>query len=338
MKVSVLIVNHNYERYVGQAIDSALGQSHPDVQVVLVDGNSTDGSGSIIRSYGNRICAVFKENEGPSSSVNTGFAHCRGDIVLLLDSDDYLHPEAAAKIAAHWTPETGVLHHRLCKVDEAGREIGFDPPKSLPLDSGNVVPLMLKQRGRYHLPATSGRVFSRKILEAVLPIPVEKFRMVADLYLGIATPFLSPVTVLDDTLAYYRVHGSNYFASNRRTVTRAKMLQQHRWLDLAWELTRDEAIKRNIALPNPEPLGTSHDLFGRLLLALSGPERISLRTRLKHIWSIVCRATSDSTGSLALRIRQMVLALGVGLSPRWLLARAYPGLFQDPSKTEQKGR
>ena len=65
--VSILINNHNYERFVAEAIDSALAQTHPAVEVVVVDDGSTDRSREVISRYGTSITAVWKENEGQAS-------------------------------------------------------------------------------------------------------------------------------------------------------------------------------------------------------------------------------------------------------------------------------
>lgn len=70
VRVSVVIINHNYEEYVGQAIDSVLAQERPPYEVLVVDDGSTDQSLQVIRSYQDRVRTLFKENGGNSSVVN----------------------------------------------------------------------------------------------------------------------------------------------------------------------------------------------------------------------------------------------------------------------------
>ena len=94
--VSVVINNYNYARYLAQAIDSALGQTYPGTEVVVVDDGSSDGSRDVIAAYGTRVVPVLKENGGQASAFNAGFAASRGDVVLFLDADDCLLPTAAA--------------------------------------------------------------------------------------------------------------------------------------------------------------------------------------------------------------------------------------------------
>src|SRR6266478_5826945 len=96
--VSIIITNFNYARYLPQSIDSALSQTHPKTEVVVVDDASVDNSRDIIREYGSRIIAVLRErNGGHGAAFNAGFTAIGGDIVVFLDADDYLYPGAVAR-------------------------------------------------------------------------------------------------------------------------------------------------------------------------------------------------------------------------------------------------
>src|SRR4051794_28017522 len=100
LRVSVIVNNFNYERYVGAAVESALAQDHPDIEVVVVDDGSTDGSTEVIAGFGDRIVPVLKPNGGQGSAFNAGFAAASGDVVIFLDADDRLAPRAARTGAA----------------------------------------------------------------------------------------------------------------------------------------------------------------------------------------------------------------------------------------------
>src|SRR6185295_9698205 len=80
--LSVVICNHNYEAFVGQAIDSALGLDWPEVEVIVVDDGSTDGSRRIIDDYADRVTVIHQANAGQWSACNAGFARSRGDVVI----------------------------------------------------------------------------------------------------------------------------------------------------------------------------------------------------------------------------------------------------------------
>src|SRR5207248_4990058 len=88
--VSIIVNNYNYERFLTEAIDSALNQTYCNTEVIVVDDGSTDGSLEIIASYGHRIIPLLKRNGGQNSTLIAGFSLSRGDVVLLLDSDDVL--------------------------------------------------------------------------------------------------------------------------------------------------------------------------------------------------------------------------------------------------------
>src|SRR5262249_8062926 len=94
---SIIINNYNYGRFLNDAINSALAQSYPNVEVIVVDDGSTDNSREIIAGYGDRIVPVLKENRGQPSAFNAGFATSGGDVILFLDSDDALLPTAVER-------------------------------------------------------------------------------------------------------------------------------------------------------------------------------------------------------------------------------------------------
>src|SRR5688572_3590972 len=97
--VSIVINNYNYGRFLAASIDSALGQTYPRTETIVVDDGSTDDSREVIQRYAGRVRAILKANGGQASAVNTGFAACQGEVVIFLDSDDMLLPDIAAAVA-----------------------------------------------------------------------------------------------------------------------------------------------------------------------------------------------------------------------------------------------
>ena len=75
---SIIISSYNYGRYLNDAIDSALAQTYPRTEVIVVDDGSTDDSASVIESYQDRIVSVVKENGGQASSMNAGLREGSG--------------------------------------------------------------------------------------------------------------------------------------------------------------------------------------------------------------------------------------------------------------------
>jgi Glycosyl transferase family 2 len=210
--VSIVIDNFNYARYLRAAIDSALAQSYPRLEVIVVDDGSTDNSSAIIASYGDRITAVLKPNGGHASAFNAGFRASHGSIVMFLDADDALMPDAVAEVVRAWRPGTAKTQFVLAHVDADGRSLGTTVPY-LPsaMPEGDIRERIIADGGYVGVP-TSGNVFARSALERLLPLPEQQWRQAADTSLEILAPFMGGVVSLRKPLGCYRVHGSNHGA------------------------------------------------------------------------------------------------------------------------------
>jgi glycosyltransferase involved in cell wall biosynthesis len=211
--VSIIINNYNYGRYLDDAIDSALCQTHSNVEIVVVDDGSTDDSRAIIASYERRIIPVLKENAGMASTYNAGLAASGGDLVLFLDSDDVLLPSAAEQAAVRATgkPVTKV-HWPLRVIDALGRPTRRVVPQRT-LEEGDLRERVVRLGpDSYASPPTTGNAWSRRFLENVLPVPEAEFRQHADVYLTTLAPLFGPIAKVAEPLGCYRVHGQNDYA------------------------------------------------------------------------------------------------------------------------------
>lgn len=94
--VSCVIPVFNGERFLGEAIESVLAQSYSDIEIIIVDDGSTDGTKYVVGRFGDRATYVHQQNAGPSSARNRGIERASGEFVALLDSDDLWHPEKTA--------------------------------------------------------------------------------------------------------------------------------------------------------------------------------------------------------------------------------------------------
>jgi glycosyltransferase involved in cell wall biosynthesis len=102
--ISVLIPCFNAERYIGEALESALVQSHAPFEIIVVDDGSTDGSVEIVRRFGARVKCYSQPNGGISVARNAGLSRARGEWIAYLDADDLWPSESldvrAASLAA----------------------------------------------------------------------------------------------------------------------------------------------------------------------------------------------------------------------------------------------
>jgi glycosyltransferase involved in cell wall biosynthesis len=213
--VSIIIDNYNYARFLRRAIDSALGQTYANIEVVVVDDGSTDNSQEIMVAYGNRIVPVLKGNGGQASSLNEGFKASHGDIICFLDSDDYFLADKVMRIVELFEshPSIGWIFHRLEYGDKCG------DPLSLAQRSDFIEITLIDLRGALttgeEMPlfptATSALCFRRPILKQMLPMP-EALTLTADNYLKIALPMLSIGLYCPEKLAFLCIHGSNAYS------------------------------------------------------------------------------------------------------------------------------
>jgi hypothetical protein len=312
--VSIVVVNHDYEQFVGAAIESALAQTHPRTEVVVVDDGSTDGSREVIARYADRVRVVHKSNGGQGSGYNEGFAHAQGDLVVFLDSDDLLVPEAAARVAAELGPGVAKVQFRLRVIDVDGAVLGDYPPPDVPLARGDVVPLLLR-RGFYSTAVGSGNAYARSALAAVLPMPEERFVHAADGYLASAVPFEGEVRAVDECLGLYRRHARNDSAGSADAASFRKTLQYQ--LN-EQEVVRHAARRHGIAVSGELVLRNAGHLERRLgsLVLDPGSHPLAADTRAQLALRGIAASLRDSDASLARRAVDCVWFALVGALPR----------------------
>jgi glycosyltransferase involved in cell wall biosynthesis len=208
---SVIISSYNYAPYLRAAIDSALAQADAHAEVIVVDDGSTDESPQIIRSYGQRVRAILKGNAGQASCLNEGFAASRGQVVLFVDSDDVLEPDAVRCAAEAMTPGASKVHWGLREVDRAGRVSSRVVPHAA-VSAGDLRDAVLEHGpagAHYTWPPTSGNAWARRYLDRVMPMPVADYRTCPDLYLCALAPLYGSVEAVRRPLGMWRVHGAN---------------------------------------------------------------------------------------------------------------------------------
>ena len=99
--ISVIIPVYNIERYIGKCLDSIVGQTLKEIEIIVVDDGSTDDSSRIIDRYArtdSRIVAIHKTNGGVVSARNCGIAQATGLYILFVDGDDHLAPDACERL------------------------------------------------------------------------------------------------------------------------------------------------------------------------------------------------------------------------------------------------
>lgn len=217
--VSVILTSYNYEQYVAKSIESVLGQSYPNVELIVVDDGSEDGSQKIIKdalqgaSIKNTIC-IFQDNAGQGAAFNAGFERASGKIIAFLDSDDYWFPDRLDRIVnfMRLVPDAAVYQHQL--------EVGAGVKRNS-LMSADLFRLWMEwDNGVFNIAdegsdlllapfvPTSGLTFHKHVLERVFPVP-EELLACPDAYLTRTSIVHGPLASLPLTLGVWRDHDGN---------------------------------------------------------------------------------------------------------------------------------
>lgn len=322
-RLSVVIANHNYERFLSAAIDSALGLDWPDVEVIVVDDGSTDGSRALLSSYAGRVRVILSENRGQREAANTGFEASTGDAVVFLDSDDVLPDDLPREVDRALVDGVSKVQFQMQPIDCDGTPVGPLRPTYDPLPTSADIRHWMLRTSAYPTPPGSGNVYSRWFLDRIFPLPAG-IGAFADSGCLAAAPLLGDVVSIPGVLIGYRRHDAN--DSNllrdasrfRREVERARA----RW-HFAHRVTSE------VARPTDDkPLRASRELLqlriaamrctgstglpgdSRLRLAVDtirspfqpGPERPPHRLAIA-IWSLVTLFTPVRVSTRLVRFR-----------------------------------
>lgn len=111
-RISVIVPVYNKKEYLSECIDSILAQTYRNIELLLVDDSSTDGSGELCEQYAGRdgrIQVIRQPNGGPTAACVTGMKHARGDYYMFVDSDDYVDSCMLEEMAGHLTGKPGEI-------------------------------------------------------------------------------------------------------------------------------------------------------------------------------------------------------------------------------------
>jgi glycosyltransferase involved in cell wall biosynthesis len=144
--VSAVVATYNYGRFLAGALDSALGQTFGDLEVIVVDDGSTDNTETVVAPYlrDPRVHYHRTDHVGQSAAKNMGIRLARARLIGFLDADDLWLPEKLEKqvVLCEREPDVGVVYTRRALIDPDGRALEYRQPDSLP--RGNVVTALVQ--------------------------------------------------------------------------------------------------------------------------------------------------------------------------------------------------
>jgi len=200
-KVSIVTPSFNQATFLEQTLRSVLEQDYPNLEYIVIDGGSRDGSLEIIQKYADRLAYWQSQpDQGQTDAINQGFAHASGEIFAWLNSDDLLLPGAvsAAVRALQAHPEAAMVYGDALLINAEGKTIGKFPAAQTDYRK--------LRRGYVHIPQQAS-FFRADLWRQVAPLDVNfYFAMDYDLWVRLAA--LAPLVYVPQLWAAFRLHGA----------------------------------------------------------------------------------------------------------------------------------
>jgi glycosyltransferase involved in cell wall biosynthesis len=197
--VSIVTPSFNQASFLEETMRSVLEQDYPNIEYIVVDGGSTDGSVEIIRRYADRLAWWISEaDRGQTDAINKGFAQANGEIFAWLNSDDIYLPGAIRQAVSYLEnhPEAGMVYGDADLIDEQGNLIGKFPARQ--------TSYRRLRRGYVHIPQQAA-FFRASLWRQVGPLdPTFYFAMDYDLWVRLARR--APLHYHPELWANFRLH------------------------------------------------------------------------------------------------------------------------------------
>jgi glycosyltransferase involved in cell wall biosynthesis len=230
--VSAIIPAYNALPYLELAVRSAIGQDYGNLEIIIVDDGSTDGTfqlaDQLAARWPDRIRVVHQPNGGLCAARNAGIAEAKGAILALLDSDDEWLPHHISAAAAVFEarPDVGLVHANIEWIDSAGVTDRIIHGRWKPAQLADPWASIFLRLDHVNCPTA---VFRRSAIEGEVPFDMRFNRLGCedrDLWLRVASR--QGVVYLDDISARYRRHGANMSKQTARMLTaRLALIDKH---------------------------------------------------------------------------------------------------------------
>lgn len=334
--VSILINNCNYGHFLGDGIDSALDQTYPNFEIIVVDDGSVDSSLKVISGYGRKLRSVFKESGGQASALNAGVEASLGEIIFFLDADDvYNRNKVEHLVALHKqvaVTNPNMISHRLQNFRNDVDGLSYAPKNFWHITKGRrsadsfnqlCSPTLAYQYACNHAfvpylaAPTSGISMTRSLTDRVFPLP-EVHEVGADCLLARASILMGNVFGTGHVYAKRRIHDDN------------NSMHVHKHLeDETFLREMDIYLNRLLITLGHEPVisffeSRSAERFHRIKKSSLGLLRIALKT---------CQR-DRSIDSLRFALRQCLLAGRVAQKKYIPLERCFVRLGLFPTAQE----
>ncbi len=291
LKISVLINNYNYGRFLDRAIASVAAQTRAADEVIVVDDGSTDDSLAVAHRWAEqdrRVRVIAKENRGQLSAFNAGFDVATGDVITFLDADDEYLPGWLQRLEDEYRARPSVdyiFSPMTIVVADSGEEIGNTESEEFDFGLTYFRTLILQSWISCPTSTISAR---RSLLERFLPCPqlvTSKYcRTNADVVLVCgASVMLGRKLRLRESYVRYHQHGGNVFlgrgeSPEQRLIRRvtSQLVMQHlvgeAWQGYVWRQRLPSMIYREFATI-PQPGFSDAFQYSRMIRMTGGKRR-----------------------------------------------------------------
>lgn len=169
--ISIIVPIYNCKQYLHKCLDSLIHQTYSNIEILLIDDGSTDGSASICEEYCRndaRVRVIHKENEGVSSARNAGISISTGDYIIFVDADDWLDCDACKKIVDQIDEKIYLYfwNFRKCVGDLAESQKNFYRPTSIQELMSDIIACPVYQNP--YIRASWGKVYKRELINDLI--------------------------------------------------------------------------------------------------------------------------------------------------------------------------
>lgn len=220
-KITIVTPSFNQGPFIERTILSVLGQGYPNLEYIVMDGGSTDGTIEILKRYEGRLTWTSEKDKGQTDAINKGITRSTGDIIAYLNSDDVYEPGALIRVADHFSahPEIMWLTGKCRIIDEQDREIRrpITAYKNFLLRHFSYSLLLVTN------PVSQPATFWRRSAVTEFGLFDETEHLVMDYDYWLRVGKNHPLAVLDGYLAGFRVYAATKTSSSFLTTFKREM-------------------------------------------------------------------------------------------------------------------
>jgi len=253
--VSVIIPSYNYKNFLPQAVESVAFQTYTDIELIIVDDASSDGSAELINELSEKysprfssIRTIFNQtNEGAHAAINKGITNSSGKYITILNADDMYEKGRISLMLGSSGGASLIFSSVLC-IDADGKRIDSDQARqfeSIQKKLSGKRFTALAALGENLAISTGNMMFTRKLFDELGGF--KNYKYVHDYDFFLRACLITEPSYIPETAYLYRLHGKNSFTKLAKEGVRENRMV---WLDIYGRIKRGE-VKNPLILKNP---------------------------------------------------------------------------------------